>query len=67
MTTIFNYIIDDIMNDIDLKSEFDNNNINIHPRYFNQDSDFTLDCEVIPNLNLESVSEDIGLQKLKIS
>ncbi len=67
MTTIFNYIIDDIMNDIDLKSEFDNKNNKINPRYFNQDSDFTLDCEVIPNLNLESVSEDIGLQKLKIS
>ena len=68
MSTIVNYIIndyiiDDIMNDIKLNGELYNKN----PRYFDKDSDFALEDEVIPQLNLQSVSEDISLQKLKIS
>lgn len=73
MSTFVNYIIDnnmndidptgefDIMNDIDFTGEFEKNNINIQTRYFNQDSDFTLDDKVITEL------EDINLQQMKIS
>ena len=49
------------MNDIDLTCKFEKNNINIQTRYFNQDSDFTLDNKVITEL------EDINLQQMKIS
>jgi hypothetical protein len=68
MSTIVNYIIndyiiDDIMNDIKLNGEL----YNKKPRYFDKDSDFALEDEVISQLNVQSVSEDISLQKLKIS